>query len=84
MNQKIYSLKLFRVMSCIGVVLVHYGQRASLNGIFRTITDFGAYGVYMFFIISGFLGISHIPILTPAKNTMLDDLAEYCLFTIVL
>lgn len=56
MNQKIYSLKLFRVMSCIGVVLVHYGQRASLNGIFRTITDFGAYGVYMFFIISGFLG----------------------------
>lgn len=52
---QIDSFRIFKTISCLGVVLVHYGQVASLDGIPRTITDFGLYGVYMFFIISGFL-----------------------------
>ncbi|MCI8571751.1 MAG: acyltransferase [Lachnospiraceae bacterium] len=57
MNQtQIYSFKIFKILSCFGVVLVHYGQITHLNGSIKILTDFGAYGVYMFFIISGFLG----------------------------
>ncbi|MDE7334087.1 MAG: acyltransferase [Lachnospiraceae bacterium] len=57
MNQtQIYSIKIFKILSCLGVILVHYGQITNLNGNIRTLTDFGSYGVYMFFIISGFLG----------------------------
>ncbi len=56
MAQKIDSLKILRIISCLGVVTVHFGARISLSGHLRTVTDFGAYGVYMFFIISGFLG----------------------------
>lgn len=53
---QIYSIKLFKILSCFGVILVHYGQIINLSGNIRILTDFGAYGVYMFFIISGFLG----------------------------
>lgn len=63
-EKQIDSFKIFRIMSCLGVILVHYGQIASLNGVPKILTDFGAYGVYMFFIISGFLGYlsySHSP-----------------------
>lgn len=55
-RSQIDSLKIFKILSCLGVVLVHYGQITHLSGNIRILTDFGAYGVYMFFIISGFLG----------------------------
>lgn len=44
-----------RVSACLIVFLVHFGQRTSLEGIVRNFTDFGAYGVHLFFLISGFL-----------------------------
>ena len=55
-EKQIDSFRIFKIISCLSVVLVHYGQIASLSGIPKILTDFGAYGVYMFFIISGFLG----------------------------
>ncbi len=37
------------------VFVVHFGQRVGLSGAVRTFTDFGAYGVQLFLLISGFL-----------------------------
>jgi len=55
-EKQIDSFKILKVLSCLGVILVHYGQISSLSKTPKIIADFGAYGVYMFFIISGFLG----------------------------
>jgi peptidoglycan/LPS O-acetylase OafA/YrhL len=37
------------------VFIVHLGQRVNLNGFLRKLTDIGAYGPMLFFLISGFL-----------------------------
>lgn len=49
------SIQLLRVIACLLVYTVHLGQRLELSGTVRTITDFGKNGVFLFFIISGFL-----------------------------
>lgn len=49
------SIIIWRVLSCIGVLMVHLGWKMSLEGNLRAFTDFGQYGVYLFFIISGYL-----------------------------
>lgn len=49
------SIQLLRILACLGVFCVHFGQRVDLTGRIRIITDFGRYGVHVFFIISGFL-----------------------------
>lgn len=49
------SIKIWRVLSCIGVLIVHLGWKMRLEGNMRALTDFGQYGVYLFFIISGYL-----------------------------
>lgn len=51
----IYSISILRSVACLGVVMVHLGQRLELHGVIRTFTDFGAMGVYLFFILSGYL-----------------------------
>lgn len=48
-------IQILRVSACLIVFLVHFGQRTSLTGVVRNFTDFGAYGVHLFFLISGFL-----------------------------
>lgn len=54
-RQNRVNIQIWRAFACGCVFMVHYGQRIGLEGIARQITDFGAYGVQMFFIISGFL-----------------------------
>jgi len=49
------SIQLLRVCACIMVFVVHFGQRVSLSGVVRSLTDFGAYGIQLFLLISGFL-----------------------------
>lgn len=49
------SIKIWRVLSCVGVLTVHLGWKMRLDGNIRAFTDFGQYGVYLFFIISGYL-----------------------------
>ena len=49
------AIQLFRIFACLVVFGVHFGQRTQLGGVIRRYTDFGAYGVQMFFIISGLL-----------------------------
>ena len=54
-NARNVTIQILRVIACFMVFLVHFGQRTSLDGIVRSFTDFGAYGVHLFFLISGFL-----------------------------
>lgn len=55
MKQRNVSIQLIRVCACVMVFLVHFGQRVELNGVIREFTEFGKYGVHLFFLISGFL-----------------------------
>lgn len=48
-------IQLWRLTACAMVFLVHFGQRIYFVGPLLTISDFGAKGVSLFFIISGFL-----------------------------
>jgi len=54
-NKKYFNVQMFRVVASLGVLAVHMGQRLEVGGLIRKITDFGANGVYVFFIISGFV-----------------------------
>ena len=62
-QKRLVGIQILRICACIGVFLVHLGQRLRFTGAIRTLTDFGAFGVEMFFIISGYLafrgGIKH-------------------------
>ncbi len=53
--KKIQSISMWRTIACLMVFAVHFGQRLSFPPQLKIITDFGAYGVQLFFIISGFL-----------------------------
>ena len=55
MKNKNRGIQVLRVLAALGVFAVHFGQRMELSGILRNITDFGRYGVHLFFIISGYL-----------------------------
>ena len=54
-KKKYQNIQILRIAACFGTFLVHFGQRMELGGVLRKATDFGAYGVYMFFLISGFV-----------------------------
>lgn len=54
------GIQLLRVIACLMVFAVHLGQRLELSGTLRTVTDFGKNGVFLFFIISGFLAASSL------------------------
>ena len=49
------NITFWRVIACVGVFVVHLGQAMCLDGGLRDISDLGAYGVEMFFVISGYL-----------------------------
>ena len=49
------AIQILRVVACIMVFFVHFGQRLSITGTIGSLFDFGKYGVQLFFLISGFL-----------------------------
>lgn len=51
--EKLQNIKLLRVLACIGVFMVHVGQRLEFSGILQKLSNFGSQGVYLFFLISG-------------------------------
>lgn len=55
-KEQSYFLSLMRISACIGSFIVHFGQVNYLTGTIRELTDLGALGVCMFFILSGFFG----------------------------
>ena len=54
------GIQLLRVAACLLVYMVHLGQRLELTGVLRSITDIGKSGVFLFFVISGFLAASSL------------------------
>ena len=53
-NRKI-GISLLRIIACLGVFTVHFGQRLSLTGTLKQLTSYGGYGVSLFFALSGYL-----------------------------
>lgn len=54
-KNKIIGIQILRVVACLMVFLVHFSQIMKLESIFGISYSYGAYGVYLFFVISGFL-----------------------------
>lgn len=85
MKKRTVSIQLLRVSACFLVFFVHFGQRVGLSGILRAFTDFGAYGVQLFLLISGFLAgktflsNSDVDILTYYKKRIIAILPLYYL-----
>lgn len=58
MNTRRYkNIGYFRVLACIGVVCTHLGQKIQITGKPYELTHYMQHGVYLFFIISGFLAL---------------------------
>lgn len=53
--KKFENIQLLRVLACLGVFITHLAPRLGLEGIAAKAANFGASGVYLFFIISGYL-----------------------------
>ena len=53
---RIVGLQILRVIACIGVFLCHLGVQMEVEGTIEKFMDFGAMGVYLFFILSGYFG----------------------------
>ena len=53
---KVAGLQILRVLACVGVFLCHLGSQMEVDGTIEKFMDFGARGVYLFFILSGFFG----------------------------
>ena len=49
------GLSVLRIIACTAVFAVHFGQRTNLSGTLRKITDCGSLGVFLFFVLSGYL-----------------------------
>lgn len=54
-EQRNVSIQILRICACLIVFLVHFGQRVDFSGTLRSFTNFGRFGVHLFFLISGFL-----------------------------
>ncbi len=50
------GLQILRVLACAGVFLCHLGAQMEVEGTLEKFMDFGAMGVYLFFILSGYFG----------------------------
>lgn len=53
---RLAGLQILRVIACVGVFVCHLGAQMGVEGTVEQIMDFGARGVYLFFILSGFFG----------------------------
>lgn len=49
------NIQILRVLACLGVFTTHLAQRMGITGLAGKIANFGASGVYLFFLISAFL-----------------------------
>ncbi len=55
MKRRFDSISILRVLACIGIFVCHIAPVSGASGIAARIANTGASGVYLFFILSGFL-----------------------------
>ena len=53
--KKLENIQLLRALACLGVFITHVAPRMGASGLAAKAANFGASGVYLFFIISGYL-----------------------------
>lgn len=74
--KKYDNIQIFRVLACLGVFITHVAPRMGVTGWAAKAANAGASGVYLFFIISGFLACSAKEIGTEAGKKGI--LIYYC------
>lgn len=65
------NIRIFRAAACLGVFLTHLGPYLGLTGGAAWAANQGASGVYLFFLISGFLACGDKEFLSGKKNSAL-------------
>lgn len=53
--KKLENIQLLRALACLGVFITHAAPRMGASGLAAKAANFGASGVYLFFLISGYL-----------------------------
>jgi len=56
-KERMVGLQILRILACLGVFVCHLGAQLEVKGVPEKFMDFGATGVYLFFVLSGFLGL---------------------------
>lgn len=59
-NRKYDNIKVLRIIACMGVVATHICRYIQMPTTIRKICEWGQYGVYMFFLISGFVSFRYL------------------------
>ena len=54
-KEKDISIQIFRILAAGGVLLVHFNYRFDISGYLGKILSLGKFGLYVFFILSGYL-----------------------------
>lgn len=49
------NIQILRVLACLGVYFTHIAPKMGITGVWGKIANFGASGVYLFFLVSAFL-----------------------------
>lgn len=74
--KKYDNIQVLRVLSCLGIFITHLAPRMGARGLAASVANFCASGVYLFFLISGFLAC-HSKELRPGKGWR-SVLSYYC------
>lgn len=67
MMKRYDNIQIFRVLACLGVFATHLAPKMGITGWAAALANQGASGVYLFFVISGFLACT-APELKPGSN----------------
>ena len=55
MNKKDRLIQIIRIVACGGVLGVHCSGKFGITGIMGKLLSYGQYGLYIFFVLSGYL-----------------------------
>lgn len=71
MKQKYEHIQLLRALACIGVFITHLAPRLGATGKAAWLANQGAAGVYLFFVLSGYLACCDRKLPTAGKKELL-------------
>ena len=71
MKQKYEHIQLLRALACIGVFITHLAPRLEATGKAAWLANQGAAGVYLFFVLSGYLACCDRKLPTAGKKELL-------------